>query len=41
MRAVKAVLSTASLIRREQESEAEDKIVYKALMDVNLPKFLA
>ena len=40
MRAVKSVINAAGILKREQPNTNEDTLVYRALMDVNKPKFL-
>ena len=40
MRAVKSVINTAGILKRDQPNTNEDTLVYRALMDVNKPKFL-
>lgn len=40
MRAVKSVLLASAALRKNNTSMAEDKIVLRAIVDVNLPKFL-
>lgn len=40
MRAVKSVLIASGSLRRMHPELSEDKIVLKAIVDVNLPKFL-
>lgn len=40
MRAVKSVLLASGSLRRMHPQMTEDKIVLKAIIDVNLPKFL-
>ena len=39
MRAVRAVLDAATKIKMTHEEDDEDKIILKAILDVNLPKF--
>ena len=39
MRAVRAVLDAATKIKMTAEEDDEDKIILKAILDVNLPKF--
>lgn len=41
MRAVKTVISSAGNIKRSQPNLAEEIILLKALIDCNIPKFLA
>jgi len=40
MRAVKSVINAAGILKRDQPTTNEDTLVYRALMDVNKPKFL-
>ena len=40
MRAVKSVINAAGILKRAQPDTNEDTLVYRALMDVNKPKFL-
>jgi len=40
MRAVRSTINAAGLLKRELPDEDEAKIVLKAVMDINLPKFL-
>jgi dynein heavy chain len=40
MQAVKSVINAAGLLKRDQPNTNEDTLVYRALMDVNKPKFL-
>jgi len=41
MRAVFSVITAAGRLKRVYRDEVEDKLVLKALRDVNVPKFLA
>lgn len=40
MRAVRSVINAAGLIKRAEPDMDEDKLLLKALRDVNVPKFL-
>ena len=40
MRAVRAVLSSANVLKRKHSSDREETLVLRALIEVNLPKFL-
>jgi dynein heavy chain len=40
MRAVKSVINAAGILKRSQPDTNEDTLVYRALLDVNKPKFL-
>lgn len=41
MRAVRSVINAAGLIKRQEKDMDEEKLLLKALRDVNVPKFLA
>ena len=40
MRAVRSTINAAGLLKRDNPQEDEAKIVLKAVMDINQPKFL-
>lgn len=40
MRAVKTVIAVAGNLKREEKDLEEDQICFRALKDVNVPKFL-
>mmetsp|Transcript_13796 Transcript_13796/g.11488 ORF Transcript_13796/g.11488 Transcript_13796/m.11488 type:complete len:102 (+) Transcript_13796:76-381(+) len=40
MRAVRSTINAAGIIKRENPNQAEMEIVLKAVVDINLPKFL-
>jgi len=40
MRAVKSTISAAGLLKRNDQEGNESQIILKALIDINLPKFL-
>jgi len=40
MRAVRSTINTAGILKRKDQEGEESSIVLKALMDINLPKFL-
>jgi len=40
MRAVRSTINTAGILKRKNQEGEEASIVLKALVDINLPKFL-